>query len=215
MKKNISILLLVMLVAVPAMAVEIDITITLNAASLQDFYEEGWTHELGNGFPIDERITSSDTTTNLVACPAQETSAQNFLVTMTNLSSIAWINVAYVADPETGITNDDKFFVNSEKAFYIDYVGQNQPLVSESMVVDTIFEPGETWQFIIQDYTNSSGLAASVFSSWNSADSLGLVGSQSSGVSSSGSIIADVIPEPGTIALLGLGCLLIRKRRRA
>jgi len=39
-------------------------------------------------------------------------------------------------------------------AFVIDNVGINRPLVSESINPDLIFQPNETWEFIIQDYVN-------------------------------------------------------------
>lgn len=209
--KNFVIMLLLIFFAVPAMAVPIDISVEIVAGN-QDPYDEGWTHELGNGFPADELISSSDEFTELIACPIDYGDGQNFLVTMTNLSGEDWTNVAYVADLETSITNDDQFLVNGQQAFYIDNIGLNSPLVYESMAYDNVFAAGETWRFIIQEYTNGNSLAASAFASWDNINTLGLVGSQSSSdVISSGSII--VVPEPATMLLLGLGGLVMRRRR--
>lgn len=209
--KNFVIMLLLIFFAVPAMAVPINISVEVVAGN-QDPYDEGWTHELGNGFPADELISSSDEFTELIACPIDYGDGQNFLVTMTNLSGVDWTNVAYVADPETSITNDDQFLVNGQQAFYIDSLGLNSPLVYESMAYDNVFAAGETWRFIIQEYTNGNSLAASAFASWDNINTLGRVGSQSSGdVISSGSII--VVPEPATMLLLGLGGLVMRRRR--
>ena len=89
-------------------------------------------------------------------------------------------------------------------AFKIDRVGLNRPLVSESLLPNGVFEAGETWRFIIQDYTNALFLPASA---------LGSVGVPSFGDQmSSGSIIA--IPEPVTMVLLGMGGLGLTRRRR-
>ena len=80
------------------------------------------------------------------------------------------------------------------------------------MTPDAVFEPGETWEFVIQNYTNTNGLPPNAFRSWNMAAGMGQVGGQSGGDTvSSGSIIA--IPEPATIALFGFGLTLLRKRK--
>ena len=103
---------------------------------------------------------------------------------------------------ETSLTNFDGL-VNGMLAFKIDYLGVNRSLIFEDMIMDGIFQPGETWGFIIQDYQNMFGLPPSA---------LGSIGVPSLGDTlSSGSIIA--IPEPATLCLLGLGGLLLRKRR--
>ena len=112
-------------------------------------------------------------------------------------TAIDWVGVWYVSDPETSLSNFDGL-IQGEEAFRIDFVGVNTPLVFESMTPDGIFEAGETWDFIIDDYFNSLGLAADDFFS------PGAVGIFSPGGPSSGSIIATAVPEPGTLSLLVL-----------
>lgn len=91
-------------------------------------------------------------------------------------------------------------------AFKIDSVGGNTPLVFESIAVDGIFAPGETWIFVIDDYVNTGGLAASLFGSF------GVGNSSAGGPSSSGSIIAVRVPEPGTLVLLLVGATILAFR---
>jgi hypothetical protein len=91
-------------------------------------------------------------------------------------------------------------------AFEIDAVGANTPLVSEvGGSIAGVFEPGETWTFIIQDYTNTFGLSAALISS---------IGLPSAGLASSGSIVAVPVPEPTPAALVGLGVLGLALARR-
>lgn len=163
-------------------------------------------HELGDGFPADELISSYWQVTNDTSCfdGYDDSQIPNALVTMVNMTSIAWTDLHYVADPGTTITNYDGYIGNagtpSEEAFRIDWVGINRPLVFESATVDTVFEPGETWQFIIQDFAKS--LAAPVPPA--PFGSLGIASLSVEDTVSSGSIIA-VVPEPATMAFLGLG----------
>ena len=171
-------------------------------------------HELGDGFPVDELIESSFVYTDLTACddPGDDPAIRNILVSMTNLSSQDWINLYYVADPETSISNFDGWIGNAglndeEEAFRIDWLGMNQPLVFESMTVDNVFEIGETWDFIIQDYQNALGGPPTPF------DSLGIASMSSGFPPSTGSIIAT--PIPGAVWLLGSGFIgLVAVRRR-
>jgi hypothetical protein len=173
-------------------------------------------HELGDApiFPQNELISSFSIQTTLSACPGTDNPAfPNTLVRMVNLSGIPWIDVHYVADPGntaipgTTISNEDGL-VNAGQAFRIDTIGVNKPLINESINPNGIFEPGETWQFVIDDFTNAFGLPATPF------NSIG-VGSGSLGPPSTGSIIASQVPEPGSTAFLGIGgaVLLVRRAR--
>ena len=157
-----------------------------------------------------EEITASDTLTDLDACFPP--TFGNTLVSMTNLTPFDFTEVWYVADPETLISNVDGL-VNGEEAFRIDSVGINTPLVFESLVSDGIFQAGEFWDFIIDDYANTLGIPASAFSSPS------LVGTLSLANTSSGSIIATrvPVPEPSTLFLFGVGltgvAFMMRRRR--
>ncbi len=176
---------------------------------------DGPVHELGNQatFPDDEWIDSAFIMwTEEIACfdGGDEPGLSNALVSITNRTNRAWSDLHYVADPETIITNFDGWIGNpvlldAEEAFKIDNLGINRPLVSESIAANLIFEPGETWEFIIQDYANALGGPANAFDSVN-------IASLSSGwPPSTGSIVT---PEPATLALLALGSIALLRRRK-
>ena len=178
-------------------------------------FVEWYYHELGNNppFPIDEWIDSCWIETTLTSCwdGSDDPLITNVLVSITNRTNIFWWDLHYVADPETTISNFDGWIGNvgmgdAEEAFRIDYPGINIPLVSESMTADEIFEPGETWEFILQDFANPHYFPAAF-------DSLGIAGASCGYPPSTGSIIA-LVPSPGAFALLVLGGLMGRRRRR-
>lgn len=176
--------------------------------------------ELGTGplFPSDERIEAVSTFTQQPACPMEDDPAMpNILVVMTNLTPITWRDLFYVGDLETTFSNIDGIASTDEVpppgalatlAFRIDSVGMNRPLVFESGAVDGFFAPGETWHFIIQDYTNTLGLPASLMSS------LDFSGGSVGDLDSSGSIVQFLVPAPGTAGLLLTSAGLMGARRR-
>lgn len=177
--------------------------------------------ELGTGFPIDELITATWRETDYAACPGDGT-PPNVEVEMTNMTDRDWSNLFYVADwTDTSLSNYDGFADDAANpgheyyAFRIDRVGDNKPLVSESMTQDGIFEAGETWKFVIDDYSNVAGSAPSDLGSLGFAGaSSGFTGSDP-GVLSSGSIVQFTqVPGPAPVALLGLGGLMVGRRRR-
>jgi len=160
-------------------------------------------HELGfpptvippGVFPIDEEIAASHIETDLTACSPDDVNTPNYLVTMTNNSPHDFIEVWWVGDSLLTVGNSDGtigqpgFGALPGDAFRIDNVGLNTPLQFESMTSDLIFEAGETWQFIVQDFNDLFNLANTGPSSFRSAG-IGGVSSPSPADLSRASIIA-------------------------
>jgi hypothetical protein len=187
-------------------------------------------HELGtaptfDSYP-DEKIFADSSFDDITVCfdtsPTNipdDPLVPNAIVRIINLTGIAWQELWYVADEETYHSNYDGWATDNAislgTAFRIDRLandpgGVHHPLISETLTPDGIFEVGEGWEFVIQDYTNTLGFAASALGS------IGLPSVDLVGISdlSSGSIIAVPVPEPVTIGLLSLGALILRHRKR-
>ncbi len=169
-------------------------------------------------FPADELVSTSSSQTTLSSCASDDPTLSNFLVTMTNLTGKDWTDLFYVADVGTTISNADGEAASAivpgtrTLAFRIDSVGSNTPLVFESMGSNGIFEAGETWQFILQDYTNAAGGPPEAFSSFDFA---GASTPFPGIIDSTGSIVQFLVPAPSSAALLGLGGLATLRRRRS
>jgi len=176
--------------------------------------------ELGTGglFPAGEQIVSGllspsgaiagvgpagvNCTTGTIDSPF----IANHGVTITNTTGFNFLEVWYVANAQTNLSNLDGS-VNGFGAFRIDQVGVNKPLISESVLTDGVFQAGETWAFMIQDYANNAGMLANAFAA-PGVPSLGI------GDGSSGSIIGVLAPEPGTGGLLIMGLLALARYGR-
>ena len=163
-------------------------------------------------FPAGERIDAVWGQTTLSACPSHDDpNIPNVSVQIINLNPFTFFDLHYVADPSnaafpgTTIGNEDGL-VNGGQAFRIDKVGINTPLLSESINSNGLFEPGESWRFVIDDYQNGLGLPPDAFLSIG-------VGGASPGGPSTGSIIA-LIPEPASLGLAALGIPLLARRAR-
>lgn len=205
-----------LLLAGPAMASPAKV-VHINTPQCDDLFIPFEVDEIGDflEFPPDEALAHFDRgLTADPSCPAHDqTFIPNVLVEIRNLTGKAWTDVWYVADQETTITNFDgeanaSGFAPVQEAFRIDAIGVNRPLVFESVTVNGIWDIGETWVFILQDYTNSLGLPPDAITSIGVGN--GSLPPATGIVDSSGSIIA--VPEPGSLALLSLGAAAAFRR---
>jgi len=174
--------------------------------------------ELGEAplFPADELIDAVSTFTDMRPCPTMWQGGPSALVIMTNLTDRDWDNLWYVADRETTLSNVDGVASSfaapdfAGLAFRIDAIGMNRPLIAESMTADGIFESGETWEFLIQDYGNLLGISAGDLGSLDFAGA----SSGAAGLGLSSGSIVQFVPAPGAVGLLLFGAGLAGRRRR-
>lgn len=164
--------------------------------------------ELGTGaFPANELISATYTFTSIDACPLNSDQLiPNVLLIITNLTNLSFTDLHYVADPLTTFSNYDGI-INGQHAVLLDNVGLNRPLIAEvggSQAL--VFEPGETWEIVLDDWLTGTGLTP--------AD-LGSIGVPSTLVPdpSSGSIVAIPVPEPASAAVIALGAMAVGYRR--
>jgi hypothetical protein len=173
-------------------------------------------------FPLGEKLDAFDGgATNVIPCPTMNnTGIPEVVVEIRNLTGIDWVDVWYIADEGTTLSNYDgeanAFGLPPiHEAFLIDKLGANKPLLLENLTQDGVWENGETWWFAIQDYANIFGLSHQAITSigvgdMSSPPAFGIVGP------SSGSIIGvALVPEPTSAALvlLGISVLGIIPRR--
>lgn len=204
MKTTLTPIALITLAAAPALASPVG-TMFADLAHCDPLAGPNVADELGLSpvFPTACTIDASSTLTNLSACPTDVPGIANVEVRITNLTGRTFTDLWYVGEQKTGFTNFDGT-VNGFEAFRIDAIGVNRPLIFET-TPNGLFEPGETWSFIIDDWTNSSGFLPEHFLS---------LGVPSGGAISSGSIVALAVPGPGAASLLAATGLLAMRRRR-
>lgn len=176
-------------------------------------------HEIGDipAFPLDEGIISTSTPwlvdPAVVPCAPDDGVANDWLVTMTNVSPFPYADLFFVADLGYKVGNfdgeaEDLAFPGFTDAFRIDGTvtpGVNNPLLFEGGVINEVFSPGETWEFVVVNFTGGPP----VF------DSAGAFSASSALTPpSNASILARQVPEPATLGLLIIGAAVIGARGR-
>ncbi len=181
-------------------------------------------HEIGDGpasnpFPIDERIIANVAPLPVPfppACALDDGIPNDWLIRMVNVSSYSYQDLYFVADDigfvvgnYDGVMQDlNNPGVQPSQAFRIDGTitpGANNPLLLEGGgTVNEIFEPGETWDFYVINFTGG-------IPSFGSAGAFGL-GSLPNNLSTA-SILANQVPEPAGVVFGLLGTLGLLARR--
>lgn len=218
----------------PLYAIQTQVVHTDSNVSCDPLFIPQDVDEIGDpafGFPPDESLSHTTTSGQFPVCFTDDPLVPDALVLIKNLTGRDLEEVWYIASNETSISNIDgyandigfaAFPIADNETFRIDNIitdpgGAHHPLVGEDMTLDGIWEAGETWEFILQDYFNLAGLAADALISIGVGDASpppipGVI-------ASSGSIIAiPQVPEPGSAVLTLLGCVgmtFLSRRRGA
>jgi len=213
-----------------ALADPVEVT-TLKLDAQDDWEIEGWVEELSTNpwNPANQLIASQEVTwEGHVPCPddyQNETAGTTVQIQITNMTTRHFEDLYYVGDVDldstlqTTLTNYDETVGDVSTgpahlglAFKIDSIDENTPLVYESMAQDNIFEPGEIWEFVIQEYNNTLGLGPQLLGSVGAQPLGAIAAASATDPFSSGSIIT---PEPATLCMFGLGGLLLRRKKSA
>jgi len=201
------------------------------------FLPSGDYHELGvaGAFPQDEAISvdsfDTDGSSSCQGTIFDDPGIENTLVQIRNDSNFSYFDLWFVAgeipilDPPfelDAFANVDAIVAEVGSVFNlalrIDDIGSNTPLVFESGAADGIFDPGEIWGFVVVDwrfdpFLDGQGLGR-VF-----IDTIGLLDEPAPTASIIGRRLDSLgVPEPGTLALFGIGLVgmgVMRRRRKA
>jgi hypothetical protein len=170
------------------------------------------THELGlvGRFPALESIGFVTNSTDQVRCVADDTIANDWRVSITNAGTATWKDLFFVADPGVAVGNADGTITSgglTHNAFRIDNIGVNRNLLSESIKADLLFEPGETWIFLVTNFGLPVGVPPFFGSLGIGTDTIN-PNDPNSFTNSSASILAN-LDEPSIAGLLGLGLAVI------
>jgi len=176
-------------------------------------------HELGEAplFPILELIESSSAQTAQTVCVGDDGIANDWEVRILNTSPVAWKDMMFVVDAGNFVGNADGVVFDggaagiATDAFLIDPFGANANLLFESGIANVIFEPGETWVFLVTNFMAPGFPAPTPF------DTLGIGGFSAPIALSTASIVANQVPIPAAAWLFGsaLGLLGWVRRRGA
>jgi len=224
-----TILTLVCVVFLAASAWADPVKVATEQSPLQDDWTlEDWVEELSTNPHSDGQLIESwlEEWDLHIPCSTdfEDNGNPTVQVAIQNLTNRYFTDLYYVGDVhddgsfETTFTNVDELVADVTfagtpapgLAFKIDAIGLNTPLVYESMTQDQIFEPGEIWEFVIQEYNNTLGLSAAALGSVGPAPYGAIAQASALDEVSSGSII----PEPATLCLLGVGAVAILRRKK-
>jgi hypothetical protein len=182
-----------------------------------------FSHEIGeNSFPLNELIQVFVGPAPTTRCVGDDGVMNDFVVQIINLSPIAYVDLFFVADDGILIGNADGMaedLINAPgifaDAFKIDgtvtITGINDTLMGESATVNEIFEPGESWRFIVTNVIFPASVPPTLI-----FDSVGGFAGGSLGYPpSTASIVGTPIPEPSTALLVGLGLTALARMRRS
>ena len=160
-------------------------------------------------FPDPEAIASNSTTAEMTVCTTSpsDPTVFDYKVTIKNPTAKSWTDPFFVADASNSFSNVDGT-IDDGLAMKIDMIGVNTPPIAKSGgVIGRVFEPGEEWVFLVQDWVDftTPGAAPHLYNSIGVA-----IGSPAP--PSNASIVAGAITaaEPGVagMAVLALAVMV-------
>lgn len=217
-------------------AISAAIATTASAVPVNGFYVEdgrcdpvpnqSLSHELGEAtfFPINESLQIFVAPVTTYVCVPDDGIQNDWGIQIVNVSGQAWNNLFFVADLGLSIGNADGTVYDTAPtpgvvvdAFRIDgtvtITGMNDNLQNESGTVDEILAPGESWRFLVTNYTSTVGVnppplfrAPGVFANTEPFMTPWI---------STASILATPVPEPSLVhGLVAVGSALLMRRPR-
>ncbi len=219
---SVSLLLAVLSQSVSVMAVPLNVNYADDPKLCDPIPGTPLRHELGGQrFPIDEQIRWTTRLTTRTICTADLFATNDWEVQITNLGTKTWKDLFFVADDFMTLGNADGHVdgLIGSLAFQIKPFGpKNANLIAESIRNDLLFQPQETWRFLVTDF---GLLPLGVPGRAPDFSSIGLGAASLPPIefTSTASIVANeyFVPEPTSVALcaVSLAILLGRKRKQS